>query len=149
MAPRPNFIFAISCALFFAFVRRMGRFDSAFSKIFSLVQPRFHACEHHRRAARHARADEQPRRARLRRLFSVGDGIFHVRDDLGERNIHKNSRRVFLRSRAVVDFNRHLLFRSCCHFERLAENVAEKDFRRGDSDFDRCNLFLALGNFTR
>jgi ComEC/Rec2-related protein len=49
-------------ALLRALVRGVDRLDSAFGKVFSPVQPRFNAGEHRRRAARHARADEQPRR---------------------------------------------------------------------------------------
>ena len=53
-------------ALLRAFVRGVGRFHSARGKIFSPVQPGFDAGQHRRRAARHAGADEQSRRARLR-----------------------------------------------------------------------------------
>ena len=57
---------------------------------FHLFSPVSTAGEHRRRAARHARADEQSRRARLRQLAAVGDRIvqsqrlvFHGGDDVG------------------------------------------------------------------
>jgi hypothetical protein len=62
------------------------------AKYFHLFSPVSTAGQHRRRAARHAGADEQPRRAPLRHVAAVGDGIvqpqrlvFHGRDDMGQR----------------------------------------------------------------
>src|SRR5260221_231588 len=156
MAARFHFNLKDSCPLLLALIRRVGRLDSALGKIFSPVQPGLDACERRRRAARNACADGQSRRARLWNMVSVGDGIvqsqrvvFHVRDAMGQRRIHKNPRLIFLRARAVVGFNRNLLCRSRRDSGRLAENCAEKNFLRGAFGFDRGNLFLAMGKFTR
>ena len=140
-------------ALLRAFVRGVGRLHSARGEIFSPVQPGFDARQHRRRAARHAGADEQPRRARLRHVAAVGDGIvqpqrvvFHGGDDVGQRGCHQNSRRLFLRARAVVAGNRNLLRRAGRRVERLAFGAETKDLERGGVDSHRRRLCLALAN---
>jgi hypothetical protein len=87
--------------------------------------------------------------------LSVGDGIvqprrvvFHGGDDGRERMVHQNSRLIFLCARAVVDFNRNLLRRSRRRLSGWLKTTPE-NLERGGFDFDRRNLFLALGKFAR
>jgi ComEC/Rec2-related protein len=138
MAARLDLNFQNSRALFFAFTCRVARLDSVERALFSFVQPGFAAGKFDRRAARHARADEQSRRVDLRRVVSVGDGtvqprrvVFHVRDDGCERMVHENSRLLFLCA-APSWILIAIYYAARRHFGRLAE-----DRREGKSSLRR------------
>ena len=96
-------------ALLRTFPCRMDWLDSACGEIFSPVQPGFDAGQHRCRAARHAGADGQPRRARLRHwlpwateLFNHAAWFFMVAMTGVSEWATKIPGAYFLRPRAVV-----------------------------------------------
>ncbi len=72
LASRFDSNFADVPAVLRAFICGLGRLHSAGGEIFSLVQPDLDAGQHRCRAARHAGAHGQSRRARVRDLAAVG-----------------------------------------------------------------------------
>ena len=135
-----------------ALVRGLGRLHPARGEVLSPVQPGFHARQHRRRAARHAGADEQPRRAHLRDVAAVGDDlvqpqrlVLHGCHDMGQRSCHQNSRRLFLRARTVVAGNRNLLRGAGRRVERLAFGAEAKDLERGGVWFSSLPVMSGTG----
>ena len=143
-------------ALFCALVRGVGRLDSAGGKVFSPVQPGFNAGQHRRRAARHARADEQSRRLVCGTWFPWATELFNhsawffmsAMTAVSEFATKIPGAFFYVPAPSWLD-NRNLLRRARRRLERLAVRAQTKNLERDGPDFDCRRLSLALANDAR